>query len=214
MTGLSLGLESVVQSVTHKLSSDMRTEVAHLSSKMRQEMQALATEVDRRRELLRTESETFADNKQLASSKDWVIVTQNSRYCCGFCTTHSTLFKHPSQRSSPWILGNGGVRYNRRLTNQLWQHEQSDMHMLSVECESSRARNPLEFSIQHQLLESRLITEKLFRITYDNALHYRSFLEFENLVRQSQMSVSLCLVSQRLPAHIHLTMIHAALILA
>ena len=151
-------------------------------------MQALATEVDHRRELLRTESDTFVDNQQLASSKDWVIVTQNSRYCWGFCTTHSTLFKHPSRRSSPWILGNGGIPYNRRWRNQLWQHEQSEMHILSVEWESSRVRKPIEFNIQYQLLESRLITEKLFRTTYDNALHYRSFLDYENLVRQSQLS--------------------------
>ena len=58
------------------------------------------------------------------------------------------------------------------------------MHILSVEWESSRVRNPIDFSTQHQLLESRFITEKLFRTTYDNALHYRSFLDYENLVCQ------------------------------
>ena len=160
----------------------MRTEVGHLQSQMRREMQTLADEVDNRRELLRNEADLFASSRKLASSKAFVLLMPNGKYCCGTCTTHSGLFKHPSQRHSPWILGNGGVKYNFRFTNQVWQHEQSEMHLLSMEWDLSRQRNPLEFSLQQQLLDSRIITENLFRTVYDNATHYRSFLDYENLI--------------------------------
>jgi len=56
------------------------------------------------------------------------------------------------------------------------------MHLLSMEWDLSRQRNPLEFSLQQQLLDSRIITKNLFRTVYDNATHYRSFLDYENLI--------------------------------
>jgi hypothetical protein len=56
------------------------------------------------------------------------------------------------------------------------------MHILAMELEEERASDLLRFSLQQQLLESRTVTARLFRTAYDNALHYRSFLDYENMV--------------------------------
>ena len=79
-------------------------------------------------------------------------------------------------------MPNGGVRYSAQFGCQICEHEGSAMHMLSIEMGASRVSNPLEFSLQQQLLESKQITTKLFRITVDNCIHYRAFLDYENLV--------------------------------
>ena len=165
-----------------KVSSEMRTEVDHLRAQMRQEMRALATEVDNRRDLLRHEAELFNTSKQLASAKDWVMCGSDAKYSCGVCTRHSSHFRHPSQRNSKWIIGNGGFKYSSRLSVEVCKHETSEMHGIALELEDERSHDPLHFSLQHQLAESRSITAKLFRTVYDNTLHFRAFLDYENIV--------------------------------
>ena len=56
------------------------------------------------------------------------------------------------------------------------------MHRLALELEEERACDPLEFSLQQQQLQAKQNTENLFKLTYDNAIHYRSFLDYESIV--------------------------------
>ena len=149
---------------------------------MRCQMEELTDVVDKRRKLLRAESLAFMDNQKLASSRDFIAQLKTGRYICAIWTSHLVHFKHKSQRSSPWLMCNGGVEYNDRFSSQVCQHETSDMHQLSIELEAERAKDPLVFSLQMQLSDAREITLKLFRTVYDNAKHFRSFLDFENLV--------------------------------
>jgi hypothetical protein len=104
---------------------------------------------------------------------------------CGKCTQHKPFFTHRTQQESPWILRNGGVKYRNRFCQQVRKHEESDMHILAIELDEERDCEPLEYSLQQQQLEARDITANLFRTTYDNALHYRAFLDYENLVSPS-----------------------------
>jgi hypothetical protein len=56
------------------------------------------------------------------------------------------------------------------------------MHEFCVEAEAERVCNPLLFGFDQQMRASREITAKLFRTSLDNAIHYRAFLDYENLV--------------------------------
>ena len=145
-------------------------------------MQLLVQEVDNHRALLWEESKAFTERKNLASSRSWPLLMPNGRYCCGVCTSHASHFNHQKQYTSPWLMANGGVKYADRFSNKALKHEESNMHELAIELEAERALNPLEFSLQHQLHESRVITAKLFRTTLDNAIHFCAFLDFESLV--------------------------------
>ena len=162
--------------------SAMRSEVDVLANAMRQEMRVLASQVDKARVELRTDREAFENSRKFASSREWLLLMPNGRYCCGVCTTHCALLIHLKQRESPFILANGGIRYTSDFASQICVHEDSKMHALSLENERNRSRNPLHFSVQVQLLESREITAKLFRTVSDCAIHYRSFLDYESLV--------------------------------
>ena len=139
----------------------MRSEVDHLQVQMRREMKQLSVEVDNRRDLLRNERDLFESAHKLASCKRWLVQLQSGKYSCATCTTHVSFFKHNQQQASPWILRNGGVRYNCRFSKQVCKHEVSDMHILSLELELERKRNPLEFSLQQQLYESRVINYEI-----------------------------------------------------
>jgi hypothetical protein len=160
----------------------MRSEVEQLSASMRQEMRVLASQVEHARDKLTSQQQAYDNSRKLASSRDWLLLMPNGRYCCGVCTTHCSLLTHIKQRESPFILSNGGVRYTYNFSSAVNEHGQSKMHAQSGEHEQDRMRKPLEFSLHVQLLESREITLKLFRTVLDNALHYRSFLDYENLV--------------------------------
>ena len=104
------------------------------------------------------EAKLFNTSKQLASAKDWVMYGSDAKYSCGVCTRHSSHFRHPSQRNSKWIIGNGGFKYSSRLSVEVCKHETSEMHGIALELEDERSHNPLHFSLQHQLAESRSIT--------------------------------------------------------
>ena len=67
------------------------------------------------------------------------------------------------------------------------------MHILTIELDEERDRDPLEYSSPQQQLEARVVTTNLFRTTYDNALHYRAFLDYENLV-SPPIEISLCIL--------------------
>ena len=56
------------------------------------------------------------------------------------------------------------------------------MHRDCLEYEAQRARDPLKHAFKVQEQESKEITCNLFKLTLDNALHYRAFLDYENLV--------------------------------
>ena len=103
------GLESLVPSLSSRLTAAMHSEVDHLSARMRREMKELADQVDARRDLLRNERDLFASSQTLASNRDWLMLMPNGRYCCGKCTQHNSFFTHRTQQESPWILRNGGV---------------------------------------------------------------------------------------------------------
>ena len=80
------------------------------------------------------------------------------------------------------MMANGGVKCADRFSNKALKHEESDMREPAIKLEAERALNPLEFSLRHQLHESRVITAKLFRTTLDNAIHFRAYLDSESLV--------------------------------
>ena len=145
-------------------------------------MQELAEQVDLRRDLLRNERDLFESSTKKASNRSWLLAMQNGRYCCGPCTAQSSFFTHQAQKESPWLLSKGGVKYSARFAVQVCKHEDSDMHILAMELEEERASDLLRFSLQQQLLESRTVTARLFRMAYDNVLHCRSFLDYENIV--------------------------------
>lgn len=182
------GLTSIFSKLTDRFSSDIRIEVNHLTALMRKEMKQLADEVDTRRELLRQEGDLFSSSQRLASTRTWLTRSSNGKYHCGICTRHSSQFTCGSQMNSKWIVGNRGIRYGARFTISVCEHEDSDMHTLSMKLEEERSLNPLHFSLQCQLAQSRTITAKLFRTVYDNCLHYRSFLDYENLVHLQHLN--------------------------
>lgn len=182
LSSMRSGLASTFSNLTDRFSSDIRIEVNHLTVQMRKEMKQLTHEVDTRRELLRQEAVLFSSSQRLASTRSWLTTSSNGKYHCGICTRHSSQFSCGSQTNSKWILGNHGIRYGARFAETVCKHEDSDMHILSTELEEERSLDPLYFSLQCQLAQSRTITTKLFRTVYDNCLHYRSFLDYENLV--------------------------------
>ena len=104
-----------MSSALDRLTSGMRTEVDHLRVQMRREMKELANEVDHRRDLLRGERDLFVSSQKLASSRGWLLQMNNGKHCCGTCTTHLAVFRHRTQKESPWLLCNGGVKYNSRF---------------------------------------------------------------------------------------------------
>ena len=160
----------------------MRTETNHLSAQMRREMKELIDTVDHRRDLLRNEQDLFASSQKLASNRHWLMLLPSGRYCCGPCTSHSSFSKSSSQIHSPWLLCNGAVKYDSDFSRKVCKHETSHMHDLALELDGERVCDPLEYSLQHQLQEGRSVTEKLFRTVYSNTLHYRVFLDYENVV--------------------------------
>lgn len=175
-------MESLISNIIDRLTSEMRTETNHLAVQMRRQMTDLVEQVDQRRDLLRNERDLFESSTKLASNRSWLLAMQNGRYCCGPCTAQSSFFTHRMQKESPWLLSKGGIKFNARFSVQVCKHEDSDMHILAIELEEERVSDPLQFSLQQQLLKSRTITGRLMKTAYDNALHYRSFLDYENIV--------------------------------
>jgi hypothetical protein len=159
-----------------------------LAVELRRSIKAASEVLDQNREALVAEREAFETSRKLASNRGWLLLMRNGRYCCSCCSSHYHTMKTSTQRHSPWVKDNGGVICNSQLSRKICGHEVGEMHGLCVELDAERACAPLQYGFDVQLEMSRVITEKLFRTTLDNCLHYRSFLDYENLIELQHLN--------------------------
>ena len=181
---------TAIQRLQRAVSSSVDSEVASIQVTLREEttrmckqIEALQADLQRQRAEFKQEVDSFTESKKLCTDKDWIASLPNGRFVCLVCTRHQSHCKHGTQQRSKWLKQNGGVKYCSRFSRLLWSHEnECEMHKVCVEMEAMSLQQPLVFAFETQFAEAKEATAKLFKITLDNALRYRAFLDYENVV--------------------------------